>query len=175
MPAFPLTNSQPHSMTNPSLALFPNSDKASPLDIRFRSIGLDQRTCSLLSFALTLGVRVCVYRYSLLSTPPRLPFLRNWLSSLRQVCLILSCLTSCYLESHLPEPLNPLVTHDNKKLGRLLLEWRQGGGALVESMAELDWKLVCRCGGTGAWLQLREFRTHGKFEHSSKCTKKRRP
>ena len=44
---------------------------------------------------------------------------------------MLSWLTSCYLESHLPEPLNPLVTHNNKKLGRLLLECRQGGGALV--------------------------------------------
>lgn len=55
---------------------------------------------------------------------------RNWLSSHCQVCLIFPWLTSCYLESHLPEALNPLVTHDNKKLGKVLCEWRQGGAVL---------------------------------------------
>lgn len=96
----------------------PNSDKASPLDICYRSISLDQQICSPLSFAVTLCVYVCaVWVRSPLNTSC-LSFLRNWLSSHCQVCLILSWLTSCYLESHLPEPLNPLVTHNNKKLGR---------------------------------------------------------
>lgn len=58
---------------------------------------------------------------------PHLPFPRNWLSSHCQVCLILSCLTRCYLEPRLSGPLNPFVTHNNKKLGRCSLsgDWEE--------------------------------------------------
>lgn len=147
MPALPLTNSQFHSITYPFVALpFPQSDEASPLDICYRSICLDQQTCSPLSFAETLHL-CAVWILSSLNAS-RLPFLRNWLSSHCQVRLILSCLTYCYLESHLPEPLNPFVTHSNKKLGRR---------SLNEDREVEDWWLYGTAGlevGAGAQAQV---------------------
>lgn len=87
----------------------------------FFSIIFDKMACSPLCFAVMCAsgrapLRLC----PLNTTTAALPI--NWLSSIPcQVCLILSCLTSCYLKSHLPKPLNPLVTHNNKKLARCSL------------------------------------------------------
>jgi len=53
-----------------------------------------------------------------------------------------SWLTSCYLDSHLPEHLNPLVTHNNLKLGRCSLN----GNREVEHCWvywRLGWRFVC--------------------------------
>ena len=62
-------------------------------------------------------VRACAACWRPALSATCLTFPRNWVSSSHcQVCLILSCLTSRYLKSHLPKLLNPLVTHDNKKL-----------------------------------------------------------
>lgn len=90
-----------------------------------------------------------------------LPFLRNWLSSYCQVCLILSCLTRCYLESPLSGPLNPFVSHNNKKLGRRSLSGgKRIGGSLVHLAGRKE--RVHRCTETVAsiWLFVSEDKCH---------------
>lgn len=120
-------------------------------------------------------VRVCVWILSPLNTSC-LPFLRNWLSSLCQVCLILSWLTSCYLESHLPEPLNPLVTHNNKKLGRCSLNedrevehWWVYGGVGLEACVQVR-RHRCMAAAvrvSDSWKILTLFQIYQKIAHKS--------
>lgn len=93
-----------------------------------------------------------------------LPFLRNWLSSHCQVCLILSCLTRCYLEPRLSGPLNPFVTHNNKKLGRCSLsgDWEEDRW----TSGKFGWEEVACAqvpGNSGKLLTIFLQGEHGKF------------
>lgn len=76
-----------------------------------------------------------------------LPSLRSWLSRHCQVCLILSCLTRCYLEPRLSGPLNPFVTHNNKKLRRRSLSG--------------DWEEDCWTSGEVGWEEGACSQVHG--------------
>lgn len=117
------------------------------LKIHHKSISPDEQVCSLASSAETF----CMLW--LLSASVTFPSLRNWLSSHCQVCLILSCLTRCYLEPRLSGPLNPFVTQTTKKLGRRSLSgdweehrwtpdkfgWEEGAYARVQQRGAFDY------------------------------------
>lgn len=129
--AFPFTPSD--RITHPR-PLFPHSDGAWPFEIRDKSNSPDEQTRwpalqKLLHFIAT-APPLLPRRY--------LPLPRTWLSSHCQVCLIPSCLTRCYLEPRLSGPLNPFVTHDNKKLGRRSLsgDWEEDRW----TSAEVGWE-----------------------------------
>ena len=113
VPAFPLTSSRTRSLIIPS-----------PSTIRWSLVSRHKlqvhQSCSADMHSGQLCRNfACICCVITFSSQRFLPSLLEKLTQRHcQVCLILSCLTCCYLEHQLPEPLNPFVTHNKEKLGR---------------------------------------------------------